>query len=106
MYDYRSDPFVAETAKAVRALYGEKLKGLMLYGSRARGDATPDSDYDFLVLLDDPIDWIAERRRLSSLSLDLELRTGEDAFFMPETPEALQRRTLFMGNVRKDAVRL
>ncbi|WP_008312254.1 nucleotidyltransferase domain-containing protein [Leptolyngbya sp. PCC 6406] len=29
---------------------------IILYGSRARGDATPESDWDFLVLLDGPVD--------------------------------------------------
>jgi len=29
---------------------------IVLYGSRARGDAAPDSDWDLLVLLDGPVD--------------------------------------------------
>lgn len=33
---------------------------IILYGSRARGDAGSDSDWDFLVLLDGPVD----RRRM------------------------------------------
>ena len=36
-------------------VYGERLKGIVLYGSEARGDAEPDSDIDFLVLLDGPV---------------------------------------------------
>jgi predicted nucleotidyltransferase len=38
------------------AVYGRRLRGLVLYGSQARGDAEPDSDIDLLVLLDGPID--------------------------------------------------
>ncbi len=30
---------------------------VILYGSRARGDAAPDSDWDFLILLSVPLDW-------------------------------------------------
>jgi predicted nucleotidyltransferase len=48
---------------------------IVLYGSRARGDAAPDSDWDLLVLLDGPVD--ARRaeaiyHRLYELELALE----------------------------------
>ena len=37
------------------AAHGERLRGVVLYGSQARGDAQPDSDVDVLVLLDPPV---------------------------------------------------
>jgi predicted nucleotidyltransferase len=44
---------VARLAVAeIRALYGERLESVHLFGSRARGDAHPDSDVDLLVVLD------------------------------------------------------
>lgn len=39
---------------SVRARYGDRLRGLFLFGSRARGDNRPDSDYDVAVVLNDP----------------------------------------------------
>ena len=36
------------------AAYKDRLRGVVLYGSVARGDARPDSDIDVLVLLDGP----------------------------------------------------
>ncbi|MCY2927397.1 MAG: nucleotidyltransferase domain-containing protein [Planctomycetota bacterium] len=42
-------------SRLVRA-YGQRLRGVVLYGSEARGQAGPDSDVDVLVLLDDPVD--------------------------------------------------
>lgn len=34
---------------------------VILYGSRARGEARPDSDWDFLVLTDEPVTSARER---------------------------------------------
>ena len=34
----------------------EPTASIILYGSRARGDAAPDSDWDLLLLLDDTVD--------------------------------------------------
>ena len=35
--------------------YGERLKGVVLFGSEARGEAGEESDVDLLVLLDGPV---------------------------------------------------
>jgi predicted nucleotidyltransferase len=34
---------------------------LVLFGSRARGDADPDSDMDVLVVLNTPVDWTVQK---------------------------------------------
>ena len=39
---------IADTAKEV---FGEKLESVILYGSYARGDYTPDSDVDIMILV-------------------------------------------------------
>lgn len=36
----------------IREALGERVRRIILFGSRARGDALPDSDYDVLVVLD------------------------------------------------------
>jgi predicted nucleotidyltransferase len=38
------------------AAFGRRLKGVILFGSRARGEVAPDSDMDLMVLLEGPID--------------------------------------------------
>lgn len=43
---------IDEFVQSVRKALGERAKRIIFYGSRARGDADEDSDYDFLVLVE------------------------------------------------------
>ena len=42
------EQYVAE----IKKIYGSHLKSVILYGSYARGDYTPDSDIDIMILVD------------------------------------------------------
>ena len=46
------DPVVHEFATALRQQLGPHVRQMLLFGSRARGDARHDSDYDMLVVVD------------------------------------------------------
>ena len=52
--------------KALRAVVPDA--DVIVYGSRARGDAADDSDYDLLVLVDPPADMAMHERLISSIS--------------------------------------
>ena len=62
------DPVLRDFRDAVVAHYGPTLDRVVLFGSRARGEAGPDSDYDlavFLKRMDDRAaewDWLADLR--------------------------------------------
>ncbi|MFN3966945.1 MAG: nucleotidyltransferase domain-containing protein, partial [Endomicrobiia bacterium] len=42
---------IKELVEGLKKLYGKNLTRVILYGSKARGDAVPDSDIDILVVL-------------------------------------------------------
>lgn len=64
-----TDQFLGGFYQALVDLYGPVLDRVVLFGSRARGDATPDSDYDVAVFLKEMGDRRAEWFRLADLRL-------------------------------------
>jgi len=68
-------PLLRDLVAEAAAIYGDRLQAVMLVGSRARGDARPDSDWDFLVFLD-ACDYDLEVPRMSELAALLEGRHG------------------------------
>jgi len=50
-------------AENARKIYGTKLRAVILYGSCARGDFQNDSDIDILLLMNVPMEELAEERR-------------------------------------------
>jgi len=64
---------VREFRDRLAILYGDRLQGVYLYGSYARGDAREDSDVDIAVVLDGPVDAWEEDRITSEITTELSL---------------------------------
>lgn len=97
---------VVETVRAV-----EPGARIVLYGSRARGDAEPDSDWDFLVLLDGKVDQRRAadiRHRLFDIELALDdcpvLSTVVQSAGEWNTP--LYRAMPFHENVTREGIEM
>lgn len=60
-----------ELKAALIELYRERLEGVYLYGSYARGDFTEDSDIDVLIVLKGHVDTYEELSRLSEVVSDI-----------------------------------
>ena len=61
----------------IRTHYGARLVDVMVFGSRGRGDASPDSDVDLAIILEDG-DWTRwlEKRQLVDLVHDALVQDG------------------------------
>jgi len=86
------------------AIYGNRLKGVYLFGSYARDEADEDSDVDIAVVLEGPIKRSNELRRISELRAELSLQNHIVLmpFFLSEeefqkTPEAIFRSKVNEG---------
>jgi predicted nucleotidyltransferase len=101
-----ADPILKRYRAALDERYGNRIERVVLFGSRARGDATPESDYDVAVFLRDMADRFAEMDRLADLSTDILDETGEFVHAMPYRAGSYNERTPLMHEVRTDGVDL
>lgn len=70
--------------RAVEEAFGEDLERVVLFGSRARGDARPDSDWDVAVFLRRGAkDW-KTMRTLSDIVEDIGV--GDDTMYIQPVP--------------------
>jgi predicted nucleotidyltransferase len=94
-----------ELKAALVELYGERLEGVYLYGSYARGDFTEDSDIDVLVVLQGDVKPGAEITRLSPLLSEICLRHDVliSTYPVPATWLRERQSPLFI-NIRREGV--
>lgn len=66
-----------QMSKAYRAVYGESIVRILLYGSYARGDNQKDSDIDIVAIVRGERAELQERlKKIWDISSDLELEYG------------------------------
>jgi len=68
---------IQNSKAALKAYYGSRLKGIVLYGSMARDQAGSASDIDPLVLLSKPFDYLRELHRIVELLYPIQLESEQ-----------------------------
>lgn len=104
-----TDTDLASILQTLRAkleqVLGEKVQAVYLFGSRARGDAAPDSDVDVLIVVRGAFDYWDLLGRTSEVVSALSLQHDVVISRCFVTQEQFERgQSPFMLNVRREAV--
>jgi predicted nucleotidyltransferase len=102
----RIDPVLETFRQALAELYGPAIDRVVLFGSRARGDAKADSDYDVAVFLKDMANRRAEWNRLADLRVRFLDEGGPFFEAIPFRASDYQKRTPLMHEIRRDGLTL
>lgn len=104
MTEARLGELLAKLRRGLEHLYGERLAGVYLYGSFARGETTSGSDVDLLIVLDEVTDYGQEIEHTGHLVSDLSLDYDVSISRVFVSSSAWRHRdSPFLSNVREQA---
>lgn len=96
-----------ETRIELQKIYSDRLKGIILYGSYARGDYSRDSDIDLLLVLEQLNDFSVEREKYLSMVSRISLKYDTVLSVIPYDYQAYQtKKTPLLLNIQKEGVRV
>lgn len=102
----QNDPILARFRAALTEMYGDRIERVVLFGSRARGEANSESDCDIAVFIKDLTDYWAEMNRLADLRVKFidEANIFFDAKVYPAG--SYRERTMLMHEIRREGIDL
>lgn len=101
-----ADPVLRRFRTELDRLYGRRIDRVVLFGSRARGDARDDSDYDVAVFLKGFVDRWQEVDRIVPLVTDILYEEAAFIHVAPYRAGSDQDRTPLMREIRRDGIDL
>jgi len=103
----RKDQVITKFIKDTNNLK-ERIEEIYLFGSRARGEERPDSDYDLLIVVDQADGKF--REKIYEIVLDILLDTGKLLSLKILSSEEFKRlsqlRTPFIENVLREGIKI
>lgn len=99
---------MSQYVEQIRKIYGSHLRKVILYGSYARGDYSPDSDIDIMILLDIS-DWDlkAYSQKLSYMTYDFNMDNDLDIRPIAKSREHFEKWLVnypFYANINREGV--
>lgn len=104
--EIKNDEVLRRFLDAVGQIYGDSLDRVVLFGSRARGDARADSDYDVAVFIRQSFDLGNELFRLADIGSALLEETGGWVHALPLPAGTYSERTPLMHEIRRTGIDL
>jgi uncharacterized protein len=101
-----NDPILAEIKRRLGEMYGDRLKRVVLFGSRARGDHKRTSDYDVAVYLTDYDYTMGEVFNLADISWEIQAEMKAIVSFKPFPSGVELRDSLLSREIARDGVQL
>ncbi len=100
-------PILNELKQELQELYGDRLVRLILFGSHARGEATPDSDIDLLAVLKSPISQVQEISYMSNLRVKILLDYDELVSIIPMSEDRFNAKDVaLLRNIQREGIEL
>jgi predicted nucleotidyltransferase len=99
------EPILQEVKDRLRDIYKDKLRGIVLHGSYARGDAAEGSDIDLILLLDEVKNPLLEMEKYFNViqKLDLKYDTVISVLPVGEQEFRTRRMPVFL-NAKKEGL--
>jgi len=102
----KDDPVLKRFRAALGEAYGDRLERVVLFGSRARGEHRPDSDYDIAVFIREPGDLWDELGTLAEITTDILVDTGAEISAKQFAAVSYRETSLFMSELLRDGLDL
>ena len=101
------DPLRNEIRPRLEAAFHDRLRGVLLFGSEARGEAGEDSDVDLLVLLDGPVQLGRDLETIVEALYPLQMKLDRPIHALPVPTEIFEAGEYGLyREVKRDGVAL
>ena len=98
---------ITETGDELQKIYSRKMKGMILFGSYARGEEASGSDIDIALLLDHPDDGHREREKYFDAIWRISLKYDTVVSVIPmDYTEYKMKKTPLTINIAREGIRI